>query len=98
MAKNKLTIVTGMAGIDLGHDAANTWTAELHPVFGMFILTDEQTSINADGSVAMNDTWSFFIRNKGNEGWCGTGTENAGKKQLKVFIPEMPYYSEEVHD
>src|SRR5438046_1047809 len=50
MAKDKLAIVTGMAGIDLGHDEANTWTSELHPVFGMFILTDEQTSINADGS------------------------------------------------
>ena len=92
MVKNKLTIVTGMAGVDLGHDASNTWTTELHPVFGMFILTDEQTSINPDGSVAMNDTWSFFIRNKGNEGYCGTGTESAGEKQIKVFIPEMPYY------
>jgi len=92
MAQDKLAIVTGMAGIDLGHDEANTWTSELHPVFGMFILTDEQTSINEDGSVAMNDTWSFFIRNTGNEGYCGTGIENAGQKQLKVFVPEIPYY------
>ena len=92
MAKDKLTIVTGMAGVDLGHDASNTWTTELHPVFGMFLLTDEETSINPDGSVAMNDTWSFFIRNKGNEGYCGTSTENAGNKRLNVFLPEMPYY------
>ena len=92
MVKNKLTIVTGMAGIDLGHDYPNTWTTELHPVFGMFILTDEQTSINADGSVAMNDTWSFFIRNKGDEGYCSSDPEFAGRKQLNVFIPEMPYY------
>jgi hypothetical protein len=92
MVKNKLEIVTGMAGIDIGHDNANQATTELHPVFGMFILTDEQTSINPDGSVAMNDTWSFFIRNMGNEGYCGPGLEYAGVKQLKVFIPEMPYY------
>lgn len=92
MVKNKLAIVTGMAGIDIGHDNANQATTELHPVYGMFILTDEQTSVNPDGSVAMNDTWSFFIRNMGNEGWCGVGLEYASVKQLKVFIPEMPYY------
>jgi hypothetical protein len=92
VAKNKLAIVTGMAGIDLGHDYPNTWTTELHPVFGMFILTDEQTSINPDGSVAMSDTWSFFVRTIGDEGYCGTSIENAGQKQIKVFIPEMPYY------
>ena len=92
MVRDKLAIVTGMAGIDLGHDPTNTWTAESHPVFGMFILTDEQESINADGSVAMNDTWSFFIRNVGDEGWCSSDAEIAGKKQLKVFIPELPYY------
>jgi hypothetical protein len=92
MAQNKLTIVTGMAGIDIGHDEENTWTTELHPVFGMFILTDEQTSINADGSVAMNDTWSLFIRNRGDEGYCSSDPEFAGRKQLNVFVPEMPYY------
>jgi hypothetical protein len=92
MVKNKLAIVTGMAGIDIGHDNANQATTELHPVYGMFILTDEQTSVNPDGSVAMNDTWSFFIRNMGDEGWCGVGLEYASAKQLKVFIPEMPYY------
>lgn len=90
--KDKLAIVTGMAGIDIGHDEANTWTSELHPVFGMFILTDEQESINPDGSVAMNDTWSFFIRNLGDEGYCSSDPEIAGKQQLKVFIPELPYY------
>ena len=92
MVQNKLAIVTGMAGIDIGHDNANQATTELHPVYGMFILTDEQTSMNPDGSVAMNDTWSFFIRNIGNEGWCGVGLEYASAKHLKVFIPEMPYY------
>jgi hypothetical protein len=92
MVKNKLAIVTGMAGIDIGHDNANQATTELHPVYGMFILTDEQTSVNPDGSVAMNDTWSFFIRNMGNEGYCGVGLEYAAVKHLNVFIPEMPYY------
>jgi hypothetical protein len=92
MVANKLAIVTGMAGIDIGHDNANQATAELHPVYGRVILTDEQTSVNPDGSLAMNDTWSFFIRNMGNEGGCGVGLEYAAAKQLKVFIPEMPYY------
>lgn len=90
--RNKLTIATGMAGVDIGHPYTNTWTSELHPVFGMFILTDEQTLYNADGTLEMIDTWSFFLRNQGNEGWCGTRNENAGRKQLNVFIPEMPYY------
>ncbi len=92
MIKDKLTIVTGMAGIDIGHDHANTWTAELHPVFAMFVLTGEQESINTDGSVAMIDTWSFFIRNKGDEGYCSSDPEIAGRKQLNVFVPELPYY------
>jgi len=92
MIRDKLAIVTGMAGIDLGHDHADTWTAELHPVFGMFVLTGEQQSINPDGSVAMSDTWSFFIRNIGDEGWCSSDAEIAGTKQLKIFIPELPYY------
>ncbi|HXS38435.1 MAG TPA: hypothetical protein VN721_17160 [Flavipsychrobacter sp.] len=92
MVNDKLTIVMGMAGIDIGHDHSNTWTAELHPVFGMFILTNEQFSTNQDGTLAINDTWSFFIRNKGDEGWCGTSTENAGYRRLSVLIPELPYY------
>jgi hypothetical protein len=92
MVKDKLAIVTGMAGIDIGHDDSNTWTAELHPVFGMFILTDEESSINPDGSIAMTDTWSFFIRNNGDEGGCGVYLESTGSTILKVFIPEIPYY------
>ncbi|HEV7232578.1 MAG TPA: hypothetical protein VGO45_14675 [Bacteroidia bacterium] len=92
LVKDKLCIVTGMAGIDIGHDATNTWTTEVHPVFGMFILTDEQTSINPNGSVNMLDTWSFFIRNRGDEGYCSSNTEYASRKQLNVLIPEMPFY------
>lgn len=92
LVKDKLAIVTGIAGIDVGHPHSNTWTTELHPVFGMFILTDEQRSTNSDGSLVMNDTWSFFIKNWGNEGACGTNIEYAGRKQLNVLIPEMPYY------
>lgn len=59
MIDGKFAIVTGLAGLDCEHECHS----ELHPVWAL--------AINAKpGDV--DDLWVFFVRNWGNEGFCGT--------------------------
>jgi hypothetical protein len=52
-------IVTGLVGLDCEHDCGS----ELHPVWAL--------AMNVQPS-ADDDLWVFFVRNWGNEGFCGT--------------------------
>lgn len=55
-------IVTGLVGLDGGHDLKS----ELHPVWAL--------AMNVQDS-ADDDLWAFFVRNWGNEGFCGSDQE-----------------------
>lgn len=53
-------IVIGMLGMDTPHRGK----PELHPVYAMFVRTDENFRFRTH-------SWAFFVRNWGNEGFCG---------------------------
>ena len=59
----KLTVVTGLIGIDGVHGGYT----ESHPVFSLAIRTQEQ---KLGGAVV--DSWAFFLRNSGGEGDCSS--------------------------
>jgi hypothetical protein len=78
-------IAIGLLTIDgNNYHAFNSAQSELHPVYALFIhLSSDPT----------DDTWAFFVRNSGDEGYCGNSqhwlfTGPAGQPQpIKVFIP-----------
>jgi hypothetical protein len=53
---------------------------ELHPVYAMFVRRDEDWK-------SKQVTWSFFVRNWGNEGYCGSDQMNLPTQVIKVQIP-----------
>jgi hypothetical protein len=67
-------MVIGLLGIDSQHDAHS----EIHPVYAIFI--------KRPGLQPNEDRWAFFVRNFGNEGFCGSD-EPTPNTQLQVRIP-----------
>src|SRR5262249_40245419 len=59
MMDGSFAIVTGLAGLDCEHGC---WS-ELHPVWAL--------AMNVQPSLE-DDLWAIFVRNWGNEGFCGT--------------------------
>jgi hypothetical protein len=56
-------VITALMGVDAVHGGYS----ELHPVFALALLTQEEPSKNS-----VDETWDFFIRNQGNEGSCAS--------------------------
>lgn len=71
----KFAIATGLFGLDCSHGGES----ELHPVY-IFALHLKDDSLD--------DTWAFFVRNWGNEGWCGTSQHYLQRQTLKLRIPK----------
>jgi hypothetical protein len=65
---NHYAYVIGQLGLDTyqgpGHAASGHGKTELHPVYAMFVLLDQDQR-------RKQARWAFFIRNWGNEGYCG---------------------------
>jgi hypothetical protein len=59
MVDRKWSIATALMGLDCAHDC---WS-EIHPVWAMAIHVKEDPA---------DDRWSIFVRNWGNQGFCGT--------------------------
>jgi hypothetical protein len=79
----KSAIVIGMVGIDMEHGAH----VELHPVYAMFINLGPQGP--SESGPQGTDRWAFFVRNWGNEGYCGSGDEPIGVlRQMGIPLPE----------
>ena len=58
----KDVILIGLLGLDSRHDVHS----ELNPVYAMFVHVQDD---------AADDRWSFFVKNWGNEGYCGDNEE-----------------------
>ena len=72
----KFAIIVGLLGLDSQHGVHS----ELHPVYAMFVhVQDDPTE----------DKWAFFVRNSGDEGFCGNDDEPAyfSGRRLRVLIP-----------
>ena len=72
MVDGNEAIVMGLFGLDCAHSCGS----ELHPVYAMAI------HINDD---PLDDTWSLFVRNWGDEGYCSQGQERIAPDQPFTF-------------
>ena len=63
LVDGKRAVITGLLGIDGVHGGYT----ELHPVFSLAIERQRQSV--SDG---VNETWDFFLRNRGGEGCCSS--------------------------
>jgi hypothetical protein len=61
----RFAILTGLYGVDAVHNLH----AEFHPVFGLSILEGRHQT----DSATLVETWSFMVRDRGNEGDCAEG-------------------------
>lgn len=78
MIDGKFAIIIGMLGVDLTH--ANT--PELHPVYGMFVQVPLPQPTQ--------EKWAFFVRNWGDEGFCGPNQEPIPQNTIQVRLPQRP--------
>jgi hypothetical protein len=78
MIDGKFAIIIGMLGADVTH--ANT--VELHPVYAMFVRVPLPQ--------ATQEKWAFFVRNWGDEGFCGPNQEPIPQNTIQVRIPQRP--------
>ena len=60
-------------------DGAHWYRPEIHPVYGLAIQTEDISS-----GTQGQEVWQFFIRNRGNQNWCG--------EQVKVKDPIPDWY------
>lgn len=70
-------IIIGQLGLDCAHSCGT----ELHPAWGVFIHVKDDLD---------DDTWAFFIRNWGNEGFCSERDHQPGAvRQFTVRLPKV---------
>jgi hypothetical protein len=74
LIKGKTAIVIGMLGLDLAHKNHHS---ELHPIYAMFINVSTSPT---------EDKWTFFVRNWGNEGFCGPDDVRISEKTIRVRL------------
>jgi len=75
-------MIDGKKAIAIGvwcMDGAHWYRTEIHPVYGLAIQTEDISS----GKQGQEE-WQFFIRNRGNQNWCG--------EQVKVKDPIPDWY------
>ncbi len=77
MLNGNYAIVTGLVGLDCAHSCG----AEVHPVWAMAIHVKDDPN---------DDTWAFFARNGGNEGYCGPKTEILDTTSFTFRLPWRP--------
>jgi hypothetical protein len=77
MIQGNYAIVTGLVGLDCAHSCG----AEIHPVWAMAIHVKDDPN---------DDTWAFFARNGGNEGYCGSKTELLNTTTFTFRLPWRP--------
>ena len=79
MIDGSFVIVIGLLGLDANHDGK----AELHPVYAMFVRLNSNDT--------RQSSWAFFVRNWGDEGFCGDNQEYLYTRQntVKVKIPNV---------
>ena len=70
----KFAIVVGLTGLDCEHGCAT----ELHPVYALAIHVNDNP---------LDDTWTIFVRNWGNEGYCSQDQHPLDTNRIAFFIP-----------
>ncbi len=82
MVDGRFAIVVG----ELGLDAPHRGKPELHPVYAMFVRLDKP-AVAPPSTTSREATWAFFVRNWGNEGYCGYDQVPLALNSIKVQLP-----------
>jgi hypothetical protein len=77
MIDGKYAIITGLMGFDCEHDCG----AELHPVYALAIRVKDDPA---------DEVWAIFVRNWGNEGYCGTSQHLLPLTSYTFRLPWRP--------
>ena len=77
MIQGNYAIVSGLVGLDCAHSCG----AEIHPLWALAIHVKDDPK---------DDTWAFFARNGGNEGYCGSKTELLNTTSFTFRLPWRP--------
>jgi hypothetical protein len=81
-------IVIGEVGLDCYHGCQ----PEIHPAYAMFVR--RQATLGTLGK----ESWSFFVRRSGNEGFCSQGFDNLAQCGVSQCEPEFdPFLPSFVH-
>ncbi len=82
MIDGRSVIVIGLLNLDKEHRGK----PELHPVYAMFVR------VNSGNTPSLRQSsWAFFVRNWGNEGYCGSDDEGlyAARQQVSIKVPDV---------
>jgi hypothetical protein len=74
----KFVIVIGLLGLDSQHSKPS----ELNPVYAMFVHVQDDPA---------NDQWAFFVKNWGNEGFCGDNEEYLDTLRNNTLVIRIPH-------
>jgi len=74
MINGKQAIAIGTLGLDCAHSCS----PEIHPVMGLAIHVNNNPN---------DDTWAFFARNWGDEGYCGDFVVEEPQRQFTFRLP-----------
>ena len=90
MLTSRTAIVTGLLGMDTGHEPPGApddvgGETEIHPIWAMAARVKDDSGIRTD---IANETWMFMARNWGDEGYCADGTQWAlASDKISILIP-----------
>jgi hypothetical protein len=76
-------IVIGLLNLDTEHGNGGDGKPELHPVYAMFV------HLKNNDLRPSSSSWAFFVRNWGDQGYCGDNQQNlyTREQKIKVKIP-----------
>jgi hypothetical protein len=89
MLSGKEAIAIGLAGLDCaGHEPGqNNCDVELHPIYALAIHVTNDPQ---------HDRWAFFIRNRGDEGYCASNEQQwtpmrftNGQGEYHLLLPHI---------
>ena len=83
-----LAIVTGLMSLDCAHSC----NSELHPVYAM-AMNAAPPGVVGYGAKSNNsdDLWVFFVRNSGNQGYCGNSNHHGLELPNNTYQVLLPW-------
>ncbi|MFZ0819304.1 MAG: hypothetical protein WAM91_04490 [Candidatus Acidiferrales bacterium] len=90
MLTSRTAIVTGLLGMDTGHEPPGApddvgGETEIHPIWAMAARVKDDSGVRTD---IANETWMFMARNWGDEGYCADGTQwTLTTDKISILIP-----------
>jgi hypothetical protein len=70
----KYAVMTGLLGLDCAHSCGS----ELHPIWALALRVNDSPQ---------DETWAMFVRNWGNEGFCGDAQHYLDLQTIRIRLP-----------